>query len=141
MALGALLYWRMYRISFRRRSATEGEDAACDDVTLDLGEPQLDLVEPGRVSRREVQVDRGVATQELGDLRGLVRRQVVSDHMDFLGRRLIDDDVGQKGDKLCRSVARRGFAQHLTGFGVERGVQRQCAMAIVFKAVPLRPAR
>src|SRR5215831_5985542 len=96
MALGALLYWRMYRISFRRRSATEGEDAACDDVTLDLGEPQLDLVEPGRVSRREVQVDRGVATQELGDLRGLVRRQVVSDHMDFLGRRLIDDDVGQK---------------------------------------------
>ena len=31
-----------------------GEDAACDDVTLDLGEPQLDLVEPGRVSRREV---------------------------------------------------------------------------------------
>ena len=35
-----------------------GEDAACDDVTFDLGEPQLDLVEPGRVSRREVQVDR-----------------------------------------------------------------------------------
>ena len=50
----------------------------------------------GRVSRREVQVDRGVVTQELGDLRGLVRRQGVSDHMDFLGRRLIDDDVGQK---------------------------------------------
>ena len=63
----------------------------------------------GRVSRREVQVDRGVVTQELGDLRGLVRRQVVSDHVDFLSRRLIDDDVGQKGDKLCRSVARRGL--------------------------------
>src|SRR5215472_621947 len=94
MALGALLYWRMYRISFRRRSATEGEDAACDDVTLDLGEPQL---------------------------------------------RLVDDDVGQKGDELCRGVPRRGFAQHLAGFSVERGVQRQCAMAIILKAVPLRP--
>ena len=47
-----------------------GEDAAGDDVTLDLGEPQFDLVEPGRVSRRKVQVDVGVAIQKLGDLVG-----------------------------------------------------------------------
>ena len=32
-----------------------GEDATGDDVALDPGEPQFDLVEPGRVSRREVQ--------------------------------------------------------------------------------------
>lgn len=31
-----------------------GEDAACYDVTLHLGEPQLDLVEPGRVGGSEV---------------------------------------------------------------------------------------
>src|SRR4029077_3595923 len=31
----------------------------CDDVALDPGEPRLDLVEPGRVSRSEVQVDIG----------------------------------------------------------------------------------
>jgi len=34
-----------------------GEDATGDDVLLDPGEPQFDLVEPGRVSRREVQPD------------------------------------------------------------------------------------
>src|ERR1700752_1280396 len=34
-----------------------GEDATGDDVALDPGEPQLDLVEPGRISRREVQPD------------------------------------------------------------------------------------
>jgi hypothetical protein len=34
-----------------------GEDATGDDVALDPGEPQFDLVEPGRVSRREVQPD------------------------------------------------------------------------------------
>ena len=34
-----------------------GEDATGDDVPLDPGEPQFDLVEPGRVSRREVQPD------------------------------------------------------------------------------------
>ena len=34
-----------------------GEDATGDDVPLDPGEPQFDLVEPGRVSRREVPPD------------------------------------------------------------------------------------
>src|SRR6516165_10597952 len=29
-----------------------GEDATGDDVPLDSGEPQFDLVEPGRVNRR-----------------------------------------------------------------------------------------
>ena len=32
-----------------------GDDATGDDVPLDPDEPQFDLVEPGRVSRREVQ--------------------------------------------------------------------------------------
>src|SRR5437764_15210599 len=68
------------------------EDATGDDVALDPGEPQLDLVEPGRVSRREVQVDSGVPVQELGDRLGLVRRQVIGDPVDLLGRRLVDDD-------------------------------------------------
>ena len=35
--------------------ADGGEDATGDNVALDPGEPQFDLVEPGRVSRREVQ--------------------------------------------------------------------------------------
>jgi hypothetical protein len=34
-----------------------GDDATGDDVALDPGEPQFDLVELGRVSRREVQPD------------------------------------------------------------------------------------
>jgi hypothetical protein len=34
-----------------------GEDATGDDVALHPGEPQFDLVEPGRVSQREVQPD------------------------------------------------------------------------------------
>ena len=33
------------------------EDPAGDDVTLDLGKPEFDLVEPGRVGRREVKAD------------------------------------------------------------------------------------
>ncbi len=117
-----------------------GEDASCDDVTLDLGEPQLDLAELGRVSRHEVQVDVGVPIQELGDLLGLVRTQVVGDHVDLLGRRLVDEDVCQEGDELRRSVPSRSSAQHLAGFGVECCVRRQRAMSVILKAVPLCPA-
>jgi hypothetical protein len=51
------MYWRMYRMSFSAQIGDGGEDATGDDVALDPGEPQFDLVEPGRVSRREVQPD------------------------------------------------------------------------------------
>jgi len=80
-----------------------GEDASGDEVPLDLGEPQFDLVEPG-------------------DLLRLLRRQVIGDHVDLFGRGLVDHDVCQEGDELRRSVPRRGFAYHLAGFSVERGV-------------------
>ena len=33
-----------------------GEHASGDDIALDLGEPQLHLVEPGGVGRSEVQL-------------------------------------------------------------------------------------
>jgi hypothetical protein len=40
------------------------ERAARDDITLDLAEPLLDLVEPRRVGRSEVQVDLGRAARK-----------------------------------------------------------------------------
>jgi hypothetical protein len=42
------------------------EDAACDNATLDFGEPDLDLIEPRRVSRREVESNARVAIHEPG---------------------------------------------------------------------------
>jgi hypothetical protein len=30
------------------------EYSSCDDVTIDLAEPQLDLIQPGRIGRSEV---------------------------------------------------------------------------------------
>src|SRR5215472_15405493 len=115
MVLGALLHWRMYRMS-ATRIGDGGEDATGDDVALNPSEPQLDLVEPGRVSRSEVQADIGVPIQKRADLLGLVCRQVVGNHVDLLGRWLVDDDVCQKRDKLRRSVPRRSFAEHFAGF-------------------------
>ena len=36
------MYWRMYRMSFRRRSGTEVRCHGGDDVPLDPGVPQFD---------------------------------------------------------------------------------------------------
>ena len=68
--LGDLMYWRMYRHELSVQIGDGGEDAKSDDVALDLGEPQFDLVEPGRVSRREVQPDT-IKRWAMGKMRAL----------------------------------------------------------------------
>src|SRR5215469_3917249 len=60
-----------------------GEDATGDDVALDPGEPQFDLVEPGLVSRREVQPHETVTPaldHRCGELRELDPRDVSARH-------------------------------------------------------------
>ena len=48
------------------------EDASRDDIALDLTEPQLDLIQPGRVGRSEVQVNFGMHRQEVRNRPALV---------------------------------------------------------------------
>src|SRR5262249_7810946 len=49
----ALMYWRMYRMSFRRRrSGMEVKTPRAMTSRSIRGEPQFNLIEPGRVSRR-----------------------------------------------------------------------------------------
>src|ERR1022692_5172510 len=65
------------------------EYASRDDVALDLAEPQLDLIQPRRVGRSEVQVNLGMHGQEVRDRPVLVSREVVGDHMDLFAAGLI----------------------------------------------------
>ena len=106
-----------------------------DDVAVDLAEPQLDLIQPGRVGRSEVQVNFGMHRQEVRDRPALVRRLVVSNHMDLFAARLIDHNVGQEGDEFGRGVPHSRFAEHFAGLGVEGGIQRQGAVTKVFKTI------
>ncbi len=47
--------------------------------------------------------------EELTDLGGLVRGEIVRDHVDLFAARLVDDKVSEGGDKLSGSVPRGGF--------------------------------
>ena len=117
------------------------EHAAGNDVTLDLVEPEFNLVEPGGVGRSEVQVNVPMSFQKILDLPRLMGREVVGNYMDLLAAPLIDDNVRQEGHKLRRRVSCGRLAQHLAGLGVEGRLERQRAVPEVLKAVPFGASR
>jgi hypothetical protein len=69
------------------RQVTNGsKDAAGNHLALDTSEPDLDLIQPGRIGGREVEMHVGVVFQESPNLGGFVCRQVVQDDVDLLFR-------------------------------------------------------
>ena len=60
-----------------------GKYAAGDDVALEFGEPEFDLVEPGRIGGREVERDIGMPLEKLRYALGLVSGEVVKDDVDL----------------------------------------------------------
>src|ERR1039458_9283768 len=72
---------------FASQVGNRGEDAACDDLAFDLGEPDLDLIEPGRVRGREVKPDSRMLLEELADRLSFVRGEIVEDDVNLLPRR------------------------------------------------------
>ena len=86
-------------------------------------EPDFDLVEPGGIGGREVQVHVGVVGQELRNALGLMRRKIVDDDVDFTTPAFERDELSQEGDELFSGVAGGGLTEDLAAFGVERGVK------------------
>lgn len=113
------------------------EDAASNHIPLDLGEPQFDLVEPGRVGGREMQTDCGMVVQEGVHLLGLMRREIVEDDVQRLPPRLMGHQVGQERDELRRGVSFGGTPEHRAAASLERGIEREGAVTGIFKAMPL----
>jgi hypothetical protein len=113
------------------------EDATVDEVALDLTEPQLDLVEPRRVGRCEVQLDLRVQGEELAHAPGLMGREVVEDDVDLLVARLVGDDRAEKRHELFAGVVGSRVADDCAGPGVECRVKGERALAHVLEAVAL----
>ena len=58
------------------------EDTSGNNVTLNLREPNFDLVKPAGVGRGVVDPNRGVSLKKFKDFLGLVRTQIVGDYVD-----------------------------------------------------------
>src|SRR3990170_8135464 len=112
-----------------------GEHPTSDHVTFDFGKPKLDLVQPGRVGRSEVQLHLGMFSEKLLDLLGLVRREIVQDHMDLFLLRLVRDEITQERDEFRRGVPGSGLAEHRSGPRIKGGVEGERAVAKVLKSM------
>jgi len=106
------------------------EGAALDDPQADQPERALHLVDPGRVRRREVDVEAGVPGQPRPHLGVLVGRVVVDHQMHLLqsrGHLLVDQP--QKGQVLLVPVALGAARDHLPRGGLQGGQHGRRAVA------------
>ena len=83
----------------------EIERAAADGALGDEREPAFDLVEPGGVGGREVNVEARTACEPSSDLGMLVGGVVVDDQMDVELGWHVGLDVPQEGQELLMPVA------------------------------------
>ena len=110
------------------------EDATGDQIALNFGEPDFDLIEPGRVGRGVMKLNIGMGGEELCDDLGLVRRRVVGDDVDWLALGLRGNYIGEKSHELRAGVALGCSAQDLSAGNLESGVERQSAVPEILKA-------
>ena len=99
-----------------------GENAPCQEVALNAPEPELDLVEPRRVSRGEVEMHLRVRLEEGGDGPRLVRRQVVENHMNLAMARLTGHEVAEERDERRATRTACHAACHAETDGIRRSV-------------------
>ena len=61
--------------------------------------------------------------------------------MDLLPRGLMGHEVRQERDELLGGVAVGCLAQDLARLGIERGIEGERAVSVVFEPMPFRPSR
>ena len=116
------------------------EDAACNDVTLNFGEPEFNLVEPRGIRWGEVKAYARIVLQKLPHVRGLVSREIVEDDMDLLSRRAQRNDLLEKGYEVLTGVARGGFSMNTAGGGIQRRIQGERSVPVVFEPMAFNAA-
>lgn len=111
------------------------EDAACNEVSLDLGEPDLDLIEPRGIGRGEMELDVGTDAQKLLNGFSFMSRKVVGDDMNMGFGGLSSDHLGEELHELGAGVTVSCLSQDLAGGRIQGRIERKSAVAKVFESV------
>ena len=94
------------------------ENSPRDDIALNFGKPDLDLIEPTGIGRGVMDSYGWMGLEELENILGFVRAQVVGHDMNLSTLRLAGDDLAKKVDKLGAGMPRGGLSQNVTGASV-----------------------
>jgi hypothetical protein len=111
------------------------EDATCNKIPLDFGEPDLDLIEPRGVGGGVMELDVGVGAQEALDRFSLMSREVVGNNMNLSVGGLSGDHLAQELYKLSTGMAVGCLAQDFAGGRVQGRIEGKSAVAKVFESV------
>ena len=95
--------------------ADGSENSARDDISLDFGKPDLHLIEPTRIGRSVVEANRGIGLQELENLLGFMRAQVVDDEVNFSTLGLAGNELAKKTNKLGTGMSGGGLSHDVAG--------------------------
>ena len=137
---GSALFWSMKFGDGCLEGGEAAVNAASDLPRRQHGEEALDLVQPRRAGRGEVDVPARPSHQPIADQRRLVSGVVVHDEMHVEIARYVGLDRVEELAELGGAVAWIAFADHPTGGNVEGGEERGGAVAGVVVATPRRLA-
>ena len=115
------------------------EDAACNEVSLDLGEPDFDLIKPRGIGRSVMEFDVGMGAQKALNGCSFMSRKVVSYDMNVGFGGLGSDHLGEKFHELSAGVAVSCLSQDLAGGRVQGRIERKSTVAKVFETVTFGP--
>jgi len=101
-----------------------GEDATIDHVSLQLREPDFNLIQPRGVGRSKVKLNVGVPSQKLSHQRSFVDTQIIENDVNRLIGRAAGDDFLQERDELNTGVARSGLSNYVSGPRIQSREQR-----------------
>src|SRR5258707_1442329 len=99
------------------------EDPASDDIALDFGKPDLDLIKPTGIGRGVMDPYRWIGLEELENILGFMCAQVVGDDVNLSAIRLAGDDLTQKVDKIDAGMPSGGLSRDVAGASVQRCIQ------------------
>ena len=106
-----------------REVGCRSEDSASDNIALDFGKPDLDLIEPTGIGRGVVDPNRWIGLEELENMLGFMCAQVVGDDVNLSAIGLAGDDLVEKVDKLGTGMLSGGLSHDVAGASVERRIQ------------------
>ena len=100
-----------------------GEDSPSNEIALDFGKPDLDLIEPTGIGRGVMDPYRWIGLEELENILGFMCAQVVGDDMNLSALRLTGDNLAQKVDKLGAGMPSGGLSHDVAGASIQRCIQ------------------
>jgi hypothetical protein len=118
-----------------------GKDASSNDLPLDFGEPDFDLVKPGRIGRCKVNAHLRVIGQKVLDEFGFMGREIISDDVDLASEGLRGHHLGKEIDKLAAGMALSSLGKDFSASGIKGSIKGKSSVAVILKTMSFGPAR